>query len=468
MVHAVLAAGLSLVAAGAHAAGRDPAGHWQGSLHGVVRLGLRIERTPDGTLRGVLDSPDQGAMGMALDSLVFTGDSLRFALRAAGGGYVARMSAGGDSLVGTWRQAGMAAPITFVRGAPPAPKRPQEPHAPYPYDTLEVAYDNPRAAGVRLTGTLTLPRAKGPFPAALLLTGSGQQDRDETVAGHKPFKVLADHLTRQGIAVLRVDDRGVGGSTGPVLTATSDDFASDALAGVEFLARRRDISRRAIGLVGHSEGGVIAPLVATRTKDVAFLVLLAAPGLPGDSLMLLQAAATRRSFGVTPAYVERELVAARRVWAAVRAGDSVACAGALRGLIEAQLAPLPESQRNAGGTLEELWAAGMSQIWSPWMRYFATHDPAPALRRFRGPVLALNGGRDTQVTPKENLGGIEAALRAGGHRDFTVRELPGLNHLFQTCTACSVAEYPLLDETFAPAALALIADWIRKRTGLAP
>ncbi len=450
----------------AHAApARGPEGRWQGSIMGAIRLGLAIERTAEGSLRATMDSPDQGAMGMKLDSLVFSGDSLRFRLLISQGEYAGRLSAGGDSLVGVWKQGGMTVPLAFKRGEPPAPSRPQEPRAPYPYDTLAVAYDNPRAAGVRLTGTLTLPRGKGPFPAVLLLTGSGQQDRDETVAGHKPFMVLADHLTRQGIAVLRVDDRGMGGSTGPVEFATSEDFAGDALAGVEFLSKRRDIARR-IGLVGHSEGGVIAPLVATRSKDVAFLVLLAAPGLPGDSLLLLQTVETRRSLGVTPAHVERELQAARRVWAAVRAGDSLASAGALRGLIEAQLAPLPESQREAGGSLDELWTAGMRQIWSPWMRYFATHDPAPVLHRVRVPVLALNGGLDTQVTPTENLGGIEAALRAGGNRDVTVRELPGLNHLFQTCRTGALSEYATLEETFAPAALELVSDWIRKRVGL--
>jgi len=448
------------------AAARDPAGSWRASLLGAIRVGLRIERSADGTLRATLDSPDQGAMGMKLDSLVCTEDSVRFELRVSRATYAARLSSGGDSLTGIWRQGGMAVPLAFTRGEPPALRRPQEPLPPFPYDTLTVAFDNPRAKGVRLAGTLTLPRGGGPFPAALLISGSGQQDRDETVFGHRPFKVLADHLTRQGVAVLRLDDRGVGGSTGPFLAATSEDYASDALSGVEFLAQRPEIAKRGIGLIGHSEGGVIAPDVATRSRDVAFIVLLSGPGVRGDSLMLLQLAATRRSLGITRAHVERELPAARRVWAAQLAGDSVACAVAMRELVETQLAALPETQRNAGGTLEQLTAGGLAQVWSPWMRHFAAHDPAPALRRVRCPVLALNGERDVQVTPKENLAGIEAALRAGGNRDVTVRELPGLNHLFQTCQGGSQAEYSLLEETFAPAALEIVSEWIRKRTRL--
>jgi pimeloyl-ACP methyl ester carboxylesterase len=178
------------------------------------------------------------------------------------GRYEAHMNATGDSLLGHWRQGGVAVELALVRtAAPAAPKRPQEPHPPYPYDTLAVAFDNMRADGVRLAGTLTLPRGKGPHPCALLITGSGPEDRDEAVFGHRPFKVLADHLTRQGIAVLRVDDRGVGGSTGSSRGATSEDFAGDVLAGVEFLRTRAEVDKRRIGLIGHSEGGLLGPMV---------------------------------------------------------------------------------------------------------------------------------------------------------------------------------------------------------------
>jgi len=467
--HGLLAGALLVLApAVGHAAERDPVGHWQGSLQGMLRIVVHVERTPGGALRATMDSPDQGATGLALDSLVVTEDSLRFDLRRVRGGYAARWSPSGDTLIGAWSQSGMSLPLSLARTANPAgPRRSQVVAPPYPYDTLAVAFDNPRARGVRLAGTLTLPEGRGPFPAALLITGSGPEDRDETVFGHQPFRVLADHLTRNGIAVLRVDDRGVGGSTGSSERATSEDFASDVLAAFTFLRAQPRIDRRRVGLVGHSEGGLIAPLVASRTRDVAFVVMLAGPGVRGDSLLLLQAEAARRAMGVFETSLARERDLNRRVYDRLLAGDSAGVATGLRALVEAQLSALPDAARAAAGDPATVAATAMRQLWNPWMRFFAAYDPAPVLRRVRCPVLALNGGRDVQVTPRENLAGIEAALRAGGNRDFTVRELPGLNHLFQTCTTCSVAEYARIEETFAPSALEQVSDWIRARTGLA-
>jgi len=467
--HGLIAGALLVLApAVGRGAERDPVGHWQGSLQGMLRIVVHVERTAEGALRGTMDSPDQGAMGLALDSLVVTEDSLRFELRRVRGGYAARWDATGDTLVGSWNQSGMSLPLALARTANPSgPRRSQVVAPPYPYDTLAVAFDNPRAPGVRLAGTLTLPPGRGPFPAALLITGSGPEDRDETVFGHHPFRVLADHLTRRGIAVLRVDDRGVGGSTGSSERATSEDFASDALAGFTFLRAQPRINRRRVGLIGHSEGGLIAPLVASRTRDVAFVVMLAGPGVRGDSLLLLQSAAARRTMGIAEASLAGERELNRRVYDRLLAGDSAGVATALRALVEAQLSALPEAARTAAGDPATLAGTALRQVWNPWMRFFAAYDPAPALRRVRCPVLALNGERDVQVTSRENLTGIEAALRAGGNRDVTVRELPGLNHLFQACTSCSVAEYARLEETFAPAALDQVSDWIRARTGLA-
>jgi pimeloyl-ACP methyl ester carboxylesterase len=463
----ILAASLAPAVRAAEPA-RDVAGHWQGSLQGMLRIVFHFERTSDGELQGTMDSPDQGAMDMPLDSVAFAGDSLYCELQMVRGRYEAHLNAAGDSLLGHWRQGGVAVELALMRtAAPAAPKRPQEPHPPYPYDTLAVAFDNTRADGVRLAGTLTLPRGKGPHPCALLITGSGPEDRDEAVFGHRPFKVLADHLTRQGIAVLRVDDRGVGGSTGSSRGATSEDFAGDVLAGVEFLHTRAEVDKRRIGLIGHSEGGLLGPMVAAASKDVAFVVLLAGPGIPGDSLLLLQSLAARRAIGVSEDYLAREAVVLRRLYAAMRAADSAGVVREARALVEAQLSALPESQRGGVGNLDALARGAARTLWDPWMRWFATHDPAPALRRLQMPVLALNGSKDIQVTPRENLAGIEKALKAGGNRDFKVQELPGLNHLFQTCTACTVGEYGQLEETFAPSALTIVSDWIRSKTGLA-
>lgn len=471
LVVAPLACALALArpahATTAHAAAaQDPVGRWHGSLMGALRIGLRIERDIDGTLRATLDSPDQGAAGLKFDSVSFAGDSLHAVLHMVNARYDARMSTAGDSLLGVWGQGRMAVPLWLARGEVPPRPRPQDPVPPYPYDTLAVAFDNAQVKGVRLAGTLTLPKGKGPFPAALLISGSGLQDRDETIAGHHPFRVWADHLTRAGIAVLRVDDRGSGGSTGSVVDVTSQDFALDALAGVRFLAKRREIDARRIGLIGHSEGGLLAPLVADLSRNVAWIVLLAGPGVRGDSVMIMQMAATRSAMGIPPADVDREVRVARRVWSSLRSGDSLACASAMRELVAATRAALPEEQRDVGGKFEEQVSAAMAAIWSPWMQWFAGYDPAPTLRRVRCPVLAINGERDVQVLATENLAGIEEALRDGGNRDFTVQALPGLNHLFQTCQTCSPGEYGLLDETIAPSALSLVSRWIRARTGL--
>ena len=443
---------------------RAPEGFWQGALLGVLRIVIHIDRGPTGTLTGTMDSPDQGAMGLALDTLVFAGDSLRFELRRIRGGYAGKMTPAGDSIAGEWRQGGMALPLGLKHvDKAPTLRRPQEPQRPFPYDTAAVVYDNAKA-GIQLAGTLTLPRGAGPFPCALLITGSGPEDRDEAVFGHRPFLVLADHLTRQGIAVLRVDDRGVGGSTGRFSQATSEDFAGDVLAGIEFLKTRREIDRKRIGLIGHSEGGLIAPMVATRSKDVAFIVLMAGPGIPGDSTLMLQSAAIRRSVGASEASIAQEMVVSRRIYAQLRQGDSAGVVRTARELVGLQVAGLPEEQRSAVGDLDSAATAASRQLFGPWMRFFVTYDPRPALRRVRCPVLAINGEKDLQVLPKENLAAIETALKAGGNRDHTVKELPGLNHLFQTCTLCTIAEYTRLEETMAPVALEEISRWIQART----
>jgi len=387
-------------------------------------------------------------------------------MRRLRAGFAGRLTAAGDSLVGEWRQSGLAMPLALGRtGKAPELRRPQDPRPPYAYDTLEVAYPNPAAPGVTLAGTLTTPRGPGPFPCAVLITGSGPEDRDEAVFGHRPFRVLADHLTRAGIAVLRADDRGVGKSTGKFSTATSEDFASDVLAGIEFLRGRHEIDRRRIGLIGHSEGGLIAPMVATRSRQTAFIVMMAGPGLPGDSILMLQSAAMRRTIGVSEEAIGREMAVSRRMYALLRGGDSAGVAVASRELVRLQLAALPEAQREAAGDPDKLAAGALRQLLSPWMRFFATYDPRPALSRLACPVLAINGSKDLQVPPRENLAAIRAALEAGRNRDFTVKALPGLNHLFQTCETGGAWEYAQIEETIAPAALKEMSDWILGHAG---
>jgi len=460
-----LVAMLATAPAFAAAPARRFDGHWTGMLQGMLHLVINIDRTPAGTLKGTMDSPDQGAMGIPIDTLIVAGDSLRFDMTSIRGDYAGVLNAAGDHLNGRWRQAGMVLPFELQRVASvPLPRRPQEPARPFPYDTVAVSYDNPQAAGVRLAGTLTLPRGAGPFPCALLITGSGPEDRDETVFGQRTFLVLADHLTRHGIAVLRVDDRGVGGSTGRFSTATSEDFASDALAGISYLETRKDIDGGKIGLIGHSEGGLIGPIVATRSPAVAFMVMMAGPGVPGDSILMLQTTALRRSMGMGEAATMRQAGMSRRMYARLRTGDSLGVVAIGREMVKAQLEDLPEETRKAMGDPDSLMSGSLRQLFTPWMRFFVTYDPRPTLQAVKCPVLAINGSRDLQVLPKENLDAIREALAAGGNRNVVVKELPGLNHMFQTCTLCTMAEYAQLEETIAPAALDEMSQWILAHT----
>ena len=445
-------------------------GIWQGTLDAggaKLRLVLKVSKKSDGTFSATLDSPDQGATGIPLDVITLTGAAVRFELKSAGGVYEGTLNKEGTAITGQWKQGPTTLPLTLERGgkAPPPPNRPQEPKRPFPYAEEEVTFEN-RQAGVRLAGTLTLPRTKGPHPAVLLITGSGQQDRDETIIGHKPFLLLADYLTRRGVAVLRVDDRGVGGSAaGPDLNkATSEDFAGDTLAGVEYLKSRKEIDPKKIGLVGHSEGGMIAPMVASRSSDVAFIVLLAGPGLNAEEGFAAQVAAIAKANGESDAAVawRRRLVG--RVFSVIR--EEKDDAAALRRAHEERaklLGELSSEERKQYGLADDEMEGIIRIMLTPWFRFFTAYDPAATLKKVHVPVLALAGERDLQVVPAgANLKAIADALKAGGNKDFTVKELPKLNHLFQTSETGSPAEYGRIEETISPAALEIIGDWILK------
>jgi len=342
--------------------------------------------------------------------------------------------------------------------------RPQEPKKPYPYIERQVEYTNLKA-GVKLVGTLTLPSDKGPFPAVLLITGSGPKDRNETVFGHRPFLVLADYLTRQGIAVLRVDDRGVGESTGDFSQATSEDFASDVLAGREYLKTRKEINPEQIGLIGHSEGGLIAPMVAVKSPDVAFIVLMAGTGLTGEEILYLQGALISRAMGVSEEDIAKNRQFNEKIFSLIKEEkDEKTIEEKLRQMFMADWAELNEEEKKAIGDPEVYLKAQLQSLLSPWLKFFLTYDPKPTLSKVKCPVLAINGEKDLQVPPKENLSAIEEALVAGGNKNFTVEELPGLNHLFQTAQTGVPSEYAKIEETISPIALKIIGDWILEQT----
>lgn len=441
-------------------------GAWEGALavNGTkLRLVLRVWTGDFGTL-AALDSPDQLAYGLVVPALEREGGSVRFRLPQIGASFEGTLSHGGTVLGGTFSQGGGELPLELTRRAGDTarteqPKRPQTPEKPYPYHEQEVAFDNPAAQGVRLAGTLTLPQGDGPFPAAVLITGSGPQDRDESLLGHKPFLVLADYLTRRGIAVLRYDDRGVGSSTGDFAAATSADFATDAAAGVAFLRTQEAIDPQRVGLIGHSEGGMVAPMVAAKDPAIAFTVLLAGPGVQLVDMMLEQ----QRLVGLQTGQSEEQIAAQRPVMRAAME--------AVRDAPDRETA-LASAQRAASAAAAKLgWTSEMvkalaQQLSSDWWRFFLSYDPAPTLAAIHAPVLALNGSKDVQVPAEDNLAAIRQAL--AGNPNAKVVELEGLNHLFQTAKTGAVGEYADIEETIAPKALALIGDWIVEQTRRPP
>jgi pimeloyl-ACP methyl ester carboxylesterase len=436
----------------------DIDGAWMGTLDmgaAKLRLVYHILNTQDG-LTATADSPDQGAKGIPVSKVTRNGPSLKLEISALNAVFDGKIANDLKSISGTFTQQGNTVPLVLTRVNDQSQlerHRPQTPAKPYPYHDEEVAYEN-RAQNVRLAATLTVPQGQGPFPAVLLITGSGPQDRDETLMQHRPFLVLADYLTRRGVAVLRADDRGVGKSTGSFDTATTADFATDAESGIAYLKTRTEIDPHKIGLIGHSEGGVIAPMVAARNHDVAFIVLMAGTGVRGDQLLPEQVAAILEASGKSHDEAEKAARQEREILAFAEQQKDDALVG--KKIQEITEGKLPDAQIGAQ----------VKQIRSPWFLYFMQYDPAVALSRVKCPVLAINGEKDTQVLAKQNLPAIRKALETGGNTHFEIVELPGLNHLFQTAKTGSPAEYVEIEETVSPVALDKICGWILKQASI--
>lgn len=438
-------------------------GNWHGTLDAgsaKLRLVLKISSAPDGSLVGKLDSVDQRRFDLPINSITQNGTAIRFEMKRPNAVFEGKLSFDQQEIVGEWKQSSAVLPLTFKRTEDPsALSRPQEPKKPYPYAEEEVSYEN-RSDKVTLAGTLTRPRLERPVPAVLLITGSGSQDRDETVMGHKPFLVLADYLTRRGIAVLRVDDRGVGGSSKGNPTDTNENYAEDAISGVEFLKNRKEIDSRKIGLIGHSEGGVVASLAAVRSKDIAFVVMLASPGIPGDELLDLRTAGLMRANGASDELVaQTHRLQKLAVAFQKETNPSDSAASKLRAEGEIIINEMPENQR---ARMSEYLKVMLTR--PAWYRYFVTYDPRPTLKKLRVPVLAVFGEYDLQVPPKENLSAVASALKQGRNKDYMTIELPRLNHHLQTSETGSPDEYGKIEETISPVALILITDWILERT----
>jgi pimeloyl-ACP methyl ester carboxylesterase len=391
-------------------------------------------------------------------------DTVQIQVAGLGAVFEAQVSTDGNALEGKIQAGSGWQPIKLVRlQEMPALRRPQEPTKPYPYYEEEVAFDN-TAAGVRLAGTLTRPRDhKGRCPAIVLLSGSGPDDRNYTAGGHYPFLVLADYLTRRGLAVLRFDDRGVGQSTGAFSQATTEDLADDARAAVAYLKTREDIDPQRIGLIGHSDGALGAALLASRQPTIAVIVLLGSPGVPGDQIMLRQTELGLKALGANEHLIAWNVDLQKRLTAVLKREPDVASADkALRELYASINAELTDECRQRMGVPTSFKFLGQAGSTS-WLRHFVTYDPRPTLAKVRCPVLALNGDKDLIVWSKENVPEIARALKAGGNRDHAVLEMPGLNHMFQTCEQGMPSEYLLIDETIAPAVLERVGDWIMRR-----
>ena len=433
----------------------DIDGDWLGTLDtgmGRLRLVLHITNTEDG-LTATMDSLDQGANGIPVNSVTRTGAELKVEMKSIGGNYDGTIGTDLGTISGTWTQMGKSWPLALKPVKNKADlelKRPQMPVRPYPYREEEVSFSNP-AAKIQLAGTLTIPPGKGPFPAVLLMAGSGPHDRDEALAGHKPFLVLADYLTRKGIVVLRADKRGVGKSTGDYSKAVMADFASDGDAGVAYLKTRAEVNPHKIGIVGHSEGGIEGPMAAVGNPDVAFVVMMAGPGVRGDELLAEQVQGIEKAGGKSQADVDKDVATQREILALVEKDKDDASLE--KDLRAAMAGKVPEA------------AIGMQikMVSSPWFRGLVDYDPVPTLSKVTCPVLAINGEKDLQVPPDSNLPPIRKAL--AGNKKSEVEELPGLNHLFQTAKTGGIGEYSEIEETMSPAALEKVASWILKIAG---
>lgn len=343
--------------------------------------------------------------------------------------------------------------------------RPQEPKGPYPYQIEDVSFTNVDAQ-VTLSGTLTLPRnGERQHPAVILISGSGPQNRDAEWMAHKPFMIIADHLTRKGIAVLRYDDRGFGKSTGDFRSGTSLDFSTDVERAVQFLKTRGEIDTAKIGLIGHSDGAMIAPMVAARSADVSFIVMLGAPGILGSDLMVRRQEFMERRAGKSETEIRqsREFIE-EIVRLVVSTGDEDSLRVALETFASKKKDQIPEDQLPPGMTKEEFISRQVAMLTSPWFRYFFTYDPQADLRLVKCPVLALTGDKDVQAPATDNLAAIKRALVAGGNNDITIKEMNGLNHMFQDCTTGMIDEYASIEQTFSPKALDEICQFVLVKT----
>ncbi|MFH7005358.1 alpha/beta hydrolase family protein [Flavobacterium bizetiae] len=435
--------------------GQEISGKWNGVLkvQGTqLRVSFNVTPTENG-YKATMDSPDQKVTGIPIEKTTFENSILKLELPNAQISYLGTLNK--DNIIeGTFTQGGQSFEMNLSKDViqKQVYARPQEPQKPFPYYTEEVKFEN-KTDHITLAGTLSLPKKEGNFPAVILITGSGKQNRDEEILRHKPFLVLSDYLTKNGIAVLRFDDRGAGESTGDYAKASTIDFARDVQAGVDYLKTRKEINKSKIGLIGHSEGGVIAPMIAGNSKDIDFIVLLAGPGLRGDKLLLLQKEMIEKQFGVP----ENDIQKGQEIFKG--AYEIILASTANDEKLKNNLSSYAQSKFD-----DKTAKSFVDQITNVWWYNFLRIDPAVALAKVKCPVLALNGSKDLQVPAAINLETIKKALVKAGNKNAIIKELPGLNHLFQECKTGSPQEYDSIEQTFSPIALEEISNWLLIQT----
>ncbi len=446
---------------------QDIIGQWNGALkvQGTqLRLVFNVTKTDSG-FSSTLDSPDQGAKGIPTTTTSFENSILKITIASAKIEYEGTL--GQDNvIVGTFNQGGQSFPMNLSKEKIEKEKfvRPQEPTKPYSYYSEDITFEN-KKAGINLAGTLTLPKKEGVFPVVILISGSGPQNRDEELLGHKPFLVLSDYLTKNGFAVFRYDDRGTALSKGDFKTATSADFATDVESAILYLKTRKEINKKKMGLIGHSEGGLIAPMVASKSKDVAFIVLLAGTGIQGDQILLLQQKLIGKATGVSEEDLQKNELTNRKAFDIVNKSNNLEqLKSDLTNFIKKELKDNPNSGKPTEMSDDDFVDLQVKQIATPWMQYFIKYDPAPVLQKVKCPVFAINGEKDLQVPPKENLEAIKKALTKGGNNKVTTKVFPNLNHLFQECKTGSPDEYATIEQTFSPTALTEVLKWLQTQT----
>lgn len=438
---------------------QDISGKWNGILkvQGIqLRLVFNIAQTEKG-YSSTMDSPDQGAKGIPVTSTSYENSILKLEVSNAGIQYEGTLDKN-NAFVGTFKQGGQSFPLVLTKEEIEKEKvlRPQEPTKPYPYYSEEVKFENTKDKIV-LAGTLTLPEKNGKFPAVILISGSGPQNRDEELLGHKPFLVLADYLTTNGIAVLRFDDRGTAKSTGDFKNATTFDFATDVEYAIKYLQTRREINKNSIGLIGHSEGGIIAPIIASKNKNIDFIVLMAGSTLRGDKLLLLQKYKIETQMGINKQIIEtnQQIFAdAYEIILNEKIKQEVLSDTLSNYFTSKYGKALPKNQKEAL----------INQLTSSWMINFIRLDPAIYLKKVSCPILAINGDNDLQVPSKENLKIIENIFKNSKNTNVEIKELENLNHLFQECQTGLPNEYATIEQTISPIVLKIISDWIMDKT----